>query len=583
MRYPPQFLERLRTTARLSEVVGRRMAITKKGKEFSGLCPFHAEKSPSFTVNDDKGFYHCFGCAAHGDAISFIQNYEKISHFGEAVERLARELGVPLPELSEEGKVEAEAWQKTLNALEAAAKFFERQLMSEAGVKARSYLEKRGMSPATIKQFRLGFAPETYGHLKSALLKEGFSENDLLEAGLLAKRDKGETYERFRARLMFPIRSQKGRVVAFGGRLLEANEHAPKYLNSPETNVFKKREVMFNMDGALPHARNAGQIVVVEGYMDVVSLVQAGFPHVVATLGTAVSTEHLQALWRVVDAPIACLDGDAAGQRAMLRVAELAFPKLTAGKDIRFAVLPAGDDPDSLVQREGKAALEAVLARATPLHEAVFAAYAHRHNLKNPNERAALDQELMKLAATIEDANVKTYYRDYFRQHLREVLQPVFHSHKKEVRKHSPLNASVASPFTTLSRYVLKLVLTYPQLLQEGAVETAIERLTCDDAVQEEIKHAILDALHRGEPVNHPQASALLEDVRVVLPSRVREGTHEALDALNQWMHQHDVALLEQEYAVLTQAANENDYEHLLIVQDQLRKLRATTQLPAEE
>jgi DNA primase len=580
MRYPPQFLERLRTTARLSEVVGRRIAITKKGKEHGGLCPFHNEKSPSFTVNDDKGFYHCFGCGAHGDAISFIQNYEKISHFGEAVERLARELGVPLPELSEEGKVEAEAWQKTLNALEAAAKFFERQLMSEAGMKARNYLEKRGITQATIKQFRLGFAPETYGHLKNALLKEGFSEQDLLEAGLLARRDNGETYERFRARLMFPIRSQKGKVVAYGGRLLEPNEHAPKYLNSPETSVFKKREVMYNVDGAMPHARNTGQIVLVEGYMDVVSLVQAGFPNVVATLGTAVSTEHLQMLWRVVDAPIACLDGDAAGQRAMLRVAELAFPKLTAGKDIRFAVLPQGDDPDSLVQREGKAALEAVLARANPLHEAVFQAYAHRHNLKNPNERAALDQELMKLAGTIEDANVKSYYRDYFKQHLREVLKPAF---ANAPQKRGVLNTSVASPFTMLSRYVLKLVLAYPDLLQEGEVETAIERLHCDDATQEDIKHAILDALHRGEVANHPLANALLEDTRVALPTRAKEGTHEALAALRQWMHQHDVALLEQEYAALTQAANENDYEHLLIVQDQLRKLRANTQLPVEE
>ncbi len=581
MRYPPQFLDRLRDAARLSEVVGKRISITKKGKEFSGLCPFHNEKSPSFTVNDDKGFYHCFGCGAHGDAISFIQNYEKISFFGEAVEKLARELGVPLPELSEDAQKQSEAWQKTLNALEAAARFYERQLVSEPGMKARAYLEKRGLTQETIKKFRLGFASEAYGHLKPALMKEGFSENDLLEAGLLARRDNGETYERFRARLMFPIRSSKGKVVAFGGRLLVPSENAPKYLNSPETGVFKKREVMYNLDTALPRARETGQIVLVEGYMDVVSLVQAGFTNVVATLGTAVSDEHLQLLWRVVDSPIACMDGDAAGQRAMLRLAELAFPKLMPGKDLRIAVIPGGNDPDSLVQYEGKGALETILQHAIPLHEAVFQAYANRHQLKNPNERAAFDQELMKLAGTIEDANVKTYYRDYFKQHLREVLQPAFAG---GARKQAPkLSTSVASPLTTIARHVIKLVLVHSDLLHEGDTEAALERLQCDDEELEEFKHALLDALHHHQESTHPYAKKALDDVRVVLPVAAKDDIHEARKALTQWMHQHDVALLEMEYAQLTQAANENDYEHLLIVQDQLRKLRAKTQLPEEE
>ena len=358
MRFPPEFLDRLRNHLPISEVIGKRVPIRRHGREFQALCPFHKEKSPSFTVNDEKGFFHCFGCAAHGDAIGFIMNFEGVT-YPEAVERLAIEAGLPVPKMTREAE-ESERKRHTLeDAVALAARWFAEQLATPAGTEARDYLRDRGLSAETIEQFGVGFAPNLREALKAALIRQGLPEAMLVEAGLLSVPDSGAPYDRFRGRLMFPIKNAQGKIVAFGGRILASAEtnRTAKYLNSPETPLFKKGELLFAYDVAARLARDAGTIIVAEGYMDVIALHQAGFTHAVAPLGTAITEAQLRLLWRAASEPTLCLDGDAAGQRAMQRAAELALPLLKPGFGLKFAVLPAGEDPDSLIRKSGSAAL----------------------------------------------------------------------------------------------------------------------------------------------------------------------------------------------------------------------------------
>ncbi|MDE3016717.1 MAG: DNA primase, partial [Pseudomonadota bacterium] len=347
MRFPPSFIERLRSHFLMSEVVGRRVPLKKHGREYQALCPFHNEKSPSFTVNDEKGFYHCFGCGAHGDAIEFIRRFERLS-YPETIETLAREAGIPLPEISPEQERKIEAEKTLYDVLEAACRWFEKQLLSPGGGIARDYLEKRGLKPETLRAFRIGYAPDGRAALYNHLLQAGFSRELQAEAGLIIiPEGGGDPYDRFRSRVIFPIRNAKGQAVAFGGRLIatDTGKNIPKYLNSPETPLFKKGEMLYNLDLARKPAREDNLAVVMEGYVDVVSVTQAGMPYALATLGTAVSPEHLRLLWQLAKEPVMCLDGDAAGKRAMLRAAEVALPLLKPGYSLRFALLPGGEDP----------------------------------------------------------------------------------------------------------------------------------------------------------------------------------------------------------------------------------------------
>jgi DNA primase len=423
MAFPPQFLDELRARVPLASVVGRRTKLIRKGREFHGLCPFHNEKTPSFTVNEDKGFFHCFGCGAHGDAIGFEMRTGNLS-FTEAVEKLASEAGIDVPKATPEERVREAQRASLHDALEAACVFFEKHLRSVGGRDGLAYLKNRGLTDATIARFRLGWAPDSRDALKSALMNAHCPESLLIEAGLLKKPESGGTYDYFRGRVMFPITDRRGRVVAFGARTM--GDGQPKYLNSPETPLFHKGGTLYGLAHAREQARAINTVVVAEGYMDVIALHQAGFAYAVAPLGTAVTEQQIEELWRLAPEPILCLDGDSAGQRAMVRAADRAFPILKPGCSLRFAVLPASEDPDSLIKARGAAAMQAVLDDARPLVEVVWRVATEGRPLDTPERRAALEKELTEKAQSIADETVRWQYLAAFRQKLKDAFRPVW-------------------------------------------------------------------------------------------------------------------------------------------------------------
>jgi DNA primase len=330
--FPPAFLDELRFRVRLTDVIGRKVKLVRKGREWAGCCPFHNEKTPSFYINEDKGFYHCFGCGAHGDVIRFLTEAEGMG-FLDAVQNLADMAGMEVPRATPEDIQKAERVKGLHDIMDAAATHFTEQLNGIGGSAARAYFERRGLSRETIQKFRLGFAPDSRTALRTALLAKGASEQQLIDGGLLIQVEDKQPYDRFRGRVMFPIRDPKGRVIAFGGRVLDGGE--PKYLNSPDTPLFDKGRNLYNFDVAAPLARKSAEIYVVEGYMDVIGLAQAGIETAVAPLGTALTEDQIKLLWRCAPEPLLCFDGDAAGQKAGLRAALRALPLLEPGKSLR--------------------------------------------------------------------------------------------------------------------------------------------------------------------------------------------------------------------------------------------------------
>jgi DNA primase len=434
MRFTPQFLDELRARLPVSEVVSRRVKLRKTGREFVGLSPFNKEKTPSFTVNDQKGFFHDFSSGKHGDIFGFVMETEGVS-FPEAVERLAQMAGVPLPKVSHEDEAR-DARRKTLyDVMELAAKFFEATLASKVGAKARGYLADRGIDAATQLKFRLGYAlPERFA-LKEHLGAQGVSVEDMIEVGLLSA---GENiplpFDRFRDRVMFPITDPRGRVIAFGGRALEKDAFA-KYLNSAETPLFHKGATLYHLAAARqalhagqstqPAQENAGaQLIVVEGYIDTIAMVRAGFAATVAPLGTALTEDQLALLWKMADEPVLCFDGDAAGLRAAFRAVDLALPRLKPGKSLKFAVLPQGQDPDDLVRSGGREAVAEVINAARPLAGLLWARETEGRVFDTPERQAALETRLNEVATTIGDDAVRKYYRADFNTRLGAFFAP---------------------------------------------------------------------------------------------------------------------------------------------------------------
>ncbi|MGB0748487.1 MAG: DNA primase [Magnetospiraceae bacterium] len=417
MPLPPNFLDELKARVTVSDIVGRRVKLVRKGREFSGLCPFHKEKTPSFTVNDEKGFYHCFGCGEHGTALDFVMATEGLG-FREAVERLAATAGMEVPQDTPEERARSKKRQSLQEVMETAASWYARQLYDPQGAAALAYLRDRGLSEATIARFRLGFAPAGRNALKLAMEKAGVTEDQLVAAGLAIRPDDASRapYDRFRGRVMFPITDRTGKVIAFGGRVLDGGE--PKYLNSPETELFHKGNVLYGLGQARSAIAKAGSVIVVEGYMDVIALAQAGIEHAVAPLGTALTDDQIAELWRLAPNPVLCFDGDAAGQRAAARAADRALPSLKPGRGLRFAILPPGEDPDSLVRHQGRSAFDRCLEEAIPLSELVWQMEAHQTADDSPEERAALLDRLKKHAFKIEHEEVRSFYLSGFRDRV---------------------------------------------------------------------------------------------------------------------------------------------------------------------
>jgi len=443
-RFSPAFLDELKSRLRPSDVVGRHVALKKQGNEWAGLSPFTNEKTPSFFVNDQKAFWHCFSSGKSGDVITFLQETQNLS-FLEAVEALAEQAGMELPKAS---PADAERERKSLGLVEAceqAAKFFRTMLRRQVGAEALAYLKRRGLTDETIAAFDLGFAPNDRSALKDYLVNKDFPLDVLVEAGLLIRpEDGGAPYDRFRGRVMFPIEDDRGRVIAFGGRALDKNQKA-KYLNSPETPIFHKGSVLYNFVRARTAAKDQ-PLVVCEGYMDVIAIAQAGFEAAVAPLGTALTEDQIQRLWRIADEPVLCFDGDRAGTAAARRAIERALPLLKPGRSLNFALLSGGRDPDDVVREEGASGFRAALDAARPLVEVLWERERAATPLDTPERRAAFRTRLRAAARLIADPDVRRAYEDDFRRRLDAERAGAAGPRRRDVREWRPGGRFVDPP-----------------------------------------------------------------------------------------------------------------------------------------
>ena len=518
MTLSPQFLDELRARTLLSGLIGKSVKLQRAGREWKACCPFHQEKTPSFTINDDKGFYHCFGCGAHGDAIRYLTEAQGLP-FMDAVKELAQAAGMTMPAPDPRAADRAERASGLHDVMAAASRWFEEQLDGIAGAEARAYLDRRGIPEPVRRAFGLGFAPDSRGKLKAALAKAG---NDaLIEAGLLISVDDKEPYDRFRGRLMIPIRDARGRTIAFGGRIIGEGE--PKYLNSPETPLFDKGRTLFNLDRSGPASRKAGRIIVVEGYMDVIALSQAGIDEVVAPLGTALTEAQIERLWRLADVPILCFDGDGAGQKAANRAALRALPLIGPGRSLRFVTLPPGQDPDDLVRSGGKQAIEALFARPQQLADRLWTHELEAEPLDSPEARAGLRRRLADHAQTIQDRDVREQYLAEFRNRFDELFArrrpptpfPVPQRgrfFKAFVPPRPTSNQARAIGSGGIDRMMARAIITglirYPDLI--GRHAEAVGGLVFGDRTLERVRDLLLDRAFGGEVVESEGLATIL-------------------------------------------------------------------------
>ena len=428
------FLDELRARTTLSAIISPSVKLLRAGREWKACCPFHNEKTPSFTVNDDKGFYHCFGCGAHGDAIRFLTDHRGMP-FMDAVKELAAKAGMDVPTPDPRAQEQAQRASTLTDVMASVAAWYTEQLNGLAGAEAREYLKRRGIDAATAERFGLGLAPDNRTALKRALEKLG--EDKLVETGMLIQPDPstssgqvGETYDRFRGRLMIPIRDPRGRVIGFGGRIMGQGE--PKYLNSPQTVLFDKGRTLYNLDRAGPASRTAKRLIVVEGYMDVIALDRAGISEVVAPNGTALTEGQLERLWRLDPSPILCFDGDNAGKKAAIRAATRALPLLRPDRTLRFVELPSGQDPDDIIRTGGREAFETQLATPEPLDARLWRHELDAEPLSTPEAWAGLKQRLIDHAAAIGHADLARMYREDWLNRFFEQRRPAGSSPQRQ-------------------------------------------------------------------------------------------------------------------------------------------------------
>lgn len=524
MSLPPGFLDELRTRVTLSSVVGRkvtwdmRKSNMAKG-DFWAPCPFHQEKSASFHVDDRKGFYYCFGCHAKGDALGFVKEVENLS-FMEAVEVLAREAGMQMPARDPQAAERADRRTKLQQVMEEAVRFYRLQLKTAAGAQARSYLtQKRRLSEAAWERWEIGWAPDNAQAVIEALAQKGFSQDLMIASGVVARSDSGRLYDRFHSRIIFPIRDARGRAISLGGRSLDPNARA-KYLNGPETELFDKGRNLFNQAPAREAAGKGKPLIVAEGYMDVIALSEAGFTAAVAPLGTAVTEDQLRLIWRISDEPLIALDGDTAGIRAGLRVVDLALPLLEAGKGLRFALLPGGQDPDDLIKAEGAPAMQAVLDAAQPMVRLLWQRETEGRDFDSPERRAALDKTLRAALKRIADPSIRAHYGEA----IKELRQELFGANRRAaaLRGTSPrgqgfrpgrfappapaLASTRASVLATSARapeeslreaVILAVLLRFPELVTR--FESALERLELTSEDHTRLRNLLLTHAHTAD------------------------------------------------------------------------------------
>ena len=426
MRYPPSFLDDIRNRVSIASVVGRKVAWDRRKSnpgrgDYWACCPFHGEKSASFHVTEKNGRYYCFGCKETGDIFKFLTDQEGLS-FPEAVQRMAEEAGLPMPQFTEEDVRREEQRASLYDVMEAAAAFFEAELQTARGAKARGYLSDRMLPVATQREFRMGYAPDDRNALRAHLLETKIPLDQQIEAGLLvAGDDIPVAYDRFRDRVMFPIRDPRGRVIAFGGRAMAENANA-KYVNSPETPLFHKGAVLYHYDKARAAAHSVGSIIAVEGYMDVIAMHRAGFANTVAPLGTALTADQLALLWKTAPEPVLCFDGDSAGTKAAYRALDLALPLLSPGHSLRFALLPDGQDPDDVLKTEGPAALKDVIEKSEALSDVLWKRALAENDRTTPERKAQFERDVEQLLTAIADRKVRSHYQDDMRARLLDLF-----------------------------------------------------------------------------------------------------------------------------------------------------------------
>ena len=562
MSFPPAFLDEIKERVSVSSIIGRKIKLTKKGREFLGLCPFHHEKTPSFTINDEKGFYHCFGCGAHGNVINFLTDCEKMP-FMEAIEHLANLAGLKIPDQKPQNQAQENRFNTLLDIMEKACVFFQKNLFSPAGEQAREYLKNRGITGEIAKQFRLGYAPS--GSQLTPLLKEAnISFSHAQELGLIAKNQGREGYhDYFYDRVMFPILDKRKRVIGFGGRLMRKGE--PKYLNSPDTTLFHKGEQLYAIPNAIDTIRKSNSAIIVEGYMDVIALHSAGFTNAVAPLGTAFTENQLQLLWKECDEPIICFDGDKAGRKASSRALLRALPLLKAGKSLQFVFLPDPFDPDDMIRKKSPEAFKSMVDNPKSLFYALWNMLLENRSVDTPERMAKLEKEATELIEKIQDERIRVYYTKEMKKQLWQLGRE---------KKKSPLSFNDAQSIlkpqknTIEGRMLLAYLLCYPKIAQNFIEEIA--SINLHENMLQTMKEKVLEKLFDNPEITSADLQlAVFEEVDgVKLPEmemlqKASKTIEEVIHDIRHWLHIYQVRSLEEECQKKVMEFNETGNESL--------------------
>ena len=518
MAVPPEFIEDLRQRIPLSDIIGKRVKLVRKGRRHSGLCPFHSEKTPSFSVVDDQGFYHCFGCGAHGDAISFLRETDGLD-FMEAVERLAGMAGLAVPRSAPEDPDKQRQRKAALDILEETTRFFQAALTRDDGAQAARYLQGRGLGEAALSTYRLGYAPRS--GLRTALSARGFSDDDMLAAGVVRRSDRdGALYDYFRDRVIFPIEDRQGRVIAFGARAL--GDAQPKYLNSGEGPTFSKKQVLYGWVQAREGMRRKLPLVVAEGYMDVIAIQQSGVATAVAPLGTALTEEQIGHLWKLNDDPILCFDGDAAGQRAQMRALERLLPLLEPGRSARLAMLPEGKDPDDVLRSDGSDGLLKVLAMARSLVDSLWTGLSAQHDLRQPEQRAEFWQQIRGMVRQIGHNQVRGAFADDIEARIAAMRTASRGDARNFGAMQRPRVRRPAAGAIHRHRAICALIVTHPELVSEQFEQ--LLSIDSGDPALERLKKAAIDAVIRDPDLDAAALRRHLHGLNFIDELRVLEG-----------------------------------------------------------
>lgn len=524
-----KFLDELRSRLSIADIIGQKVKLTKRGREYTGLCPFHHEKTPSFTINESKGFYHCFGCGAHGDIVRFVMESDGLP-FIEAVKKLADKAGLQMPAFSKESQEQSQKRKSLYEIMDMAAAFFEKNLRMPIGAYGLRYFkEKRGLSDEIIQKFRLGYAPNNNG-LKALLTSKGVSEQDMAELGLIAvPEDKSRpSHDFFRDRVMIPIMDKQGNIIAFGGRIMDNSQ--PKYLNSPETPIFNKRRILYNMTHAREAAYQNKRLIICEGYMDVIALDSFGFNYAVAPLGTALTEEQVLEAWKVCPNPILCFDGDGAGIKAAIRSIDRVLPILRAGYSVSYIFLKEKKDPDELLHTLGPAVFEQYLQRAKPLVDILWHKCKMNKDASTPEQKALIEKEVYEEVGKIKDAQIRSYYAQEMKQRIyytfgrgAQIKQQQTPSSNKSDQPNIISERMVGSkakhtynlvkkpPLTDLDlRNIVAAMLLYPELI--GQYE---ERLSSFEIGRSAMAKILLDIIEIHQEEEHLDSDILLEKVKL--------------------------------------------------------------------